>query len=245
MTQKPKVFLLHFAGGSRFSFQFLTPLLPDFDVETLELPGRGKRVSEDLLKDFNLAALDIYNQLTKKLGSSRFIIYGHSLGAYLALRVSNLLEKAGKFPAYLIVSGNAGPESEDDEKMYLLGQEEFISDLEKLGGVPPEIIRDKELFSFFEPILRADFELAESHEMANEPAVKTPIFAMMGSQEEKAGEISKWEKFTRSRFNYEILEGDHFFIHKHPGKIAGVIRNCYQGSSISLSKLSGGEQKKM
>jgi external thioesterase TEII len=232
MMQKPKVFLLHFAGGNRFSFQFLTPLLPDFDVEPLELPGRGRRIRETLLTDFDLAALDIYYQLTKKLTSSRFVIYGHSLGAYLALRVSGLLEKAGKSPAYIIVSGNAGPGNKEDKKMHLMAQEEFITDLERLGGAPPEITRNKELFSFFEPILRADFELAECHEMANEPAVQTPIFALMGSQEEKAGEIAKWKKYTRSKFNYEILEGDHFFIHKHPGRIARIIRDCYEELSL-------------
>src|SRR5579859_5869614 len=99
---KPKLFLLHFAGGNCYSFQFMSSLLNEFDVISPELPGRGKRMKEELLKDFELAALDIYEQVAKQNGASRFMIYGHSMGAYLALRVSRMLEMEGKPPAYLI-----------------------------------------------------------------------------------------------------------------------------------------------
>jgi external thioesterase TEII len=65
-------------------------------------------MAEDLLKDFDMAAQDICNQLTAKLSSDRFLIYGHSMCAYLALWIANMLEKAGKLPAHLIMSGNPG-----------------------------------------------------------------------------------------------------------------------------------------
>jgi external thioesterase TEII len=231
--RKPQLFLLHFAGGNYYSFHFMTPLLKDFDVVALELPGRGRRISEHLLKDFDLAARDIYDQITRKLTSSSFLIYGHSMGAYLALRVSNMLEKASKFPSYLIVSGNPGPGIKENKKKYLLKQEEFIKELETLGGIPKELIENEESFNFFEPILRADFEIVERNEMTMEPAVNTPLYAIMGSEEEKVEEISNWSRFTRSCFNYEILEGNHFFIHRHPQKITQIIRNCYD-NAISI-----------
>lgn len=226
--KKPQLFLLHFAGGSCYSFQFLKPLLTDFDVIPLELPGRGKRGGEMLLRDFDLAAMDIYNQLLAKLNPGYFIIYGHSLGAYMALRVTGLLERNGRHPACLIVSGNAGPGCREQTKTYLLPHDEFVNELEKLGGIPPEILANKELFNFFEPVLRADFELAECNGMDEEPAVDTPIFALMGTKEKKVTEISGWKRFTKSKFNYHVLEGDHFFIFKHPNSVADIIRNSYQ-----------------
>jgi surfactin synthase thioesterase subunit len=33
-------------------------------------------------------------------------------------------------------------------------------------------------------------------------------------------QIPNWGRFTRSGFKSQILEGGHFFIHKHPGRIA-------------------------
>jgi len=224
--KKPQLFLMHFAGGNCYSFQFMTPLLKDFETISLELPGRGRRINEPLLTDFNAAARDVYDQLTKKLSDGVFLIYGHSLGSYLALRVANMLEKAGLAPAYLIVSGNAGPGIEDRETRYSLGEEAFIDMLQELGGIPPELLKNKELLNFFMPILRADFELAEKNEMIHEPAVNAPLYAIMGNEEEEAKEIANWARFTKSTFSHEVLEGDHFFIHKHPAKVAGIIREC-------------------
>ena len=230
--EKPQLFLLHFAGGNTYSFQFMIPLLNEFDVVPLELPGRGKRIKEDLLKDFDSAATDLYNQVLKGLKSHKFLIYGHSMGACLALRVSSMLERSNKFPIHIIVSGNAGPGVKNDKIRYLLKRDDFIKELETLGGVPTELIENEELFNFFEPILRADFELLETTELLNEPVINTPIYAIMGNKELKVKEISNWAKFTKSHFNCEIMDGDHFFIQHHPEKIVQIIKNCYDYTAL-------------
>src|SRR5258708_15140581 len=232
--QQTQLFLLHFAGGNRYSFQFMLPFLQDFAVIPLELAGRGSRIGEPLLTDFDEAARDLYRQLTDKLRYPGCLIYGHSMGAYLGLRVANMLEAAGKYPAGLIVSGNAGPCIEKDRSTYHLPRADFIEELNKLGGIPPEMIENEELFSFFEPILRADMEIAEKKNMTGEPAINAPLFALMGSDEAKADKISNWSFFTQSHFNSEILKGDHFFIYKHPARIAAIIRDCCN-KSVSCS----------
>lgn len=225
---KPQLFLLHFAGGNCFSFQAMTAALNDFEVISLELPGRGRRMDEALLTDFDLAARDFYDQISRRLTAPVFLIYGHSMGAYLALRVTHMLESSGKTPEYLIVSGNPGPGVRDNKKRYLLTGDAFVSELKKLGGVPEEFLMNKELFDFFEPILRADFEVSEKNALDMEPAVMAPIFAVMGSQEDNVEKISNWSRFTRSHFQYEIMEGDHFFIFQHADKIARVVRESYK-----------------
>lgn len=185
-------------------------------------------MTEKLLKDFDLAARDIYDQLVNKLSNTVFLIYGHSMGAYLALRVTAMLEEAGKQPAYLIVSGNAGPGLGSSKKRHLLERESFVNELKQLGGFPLELIEDKEFFNLYEPILRADFEIAEGHDLLNEPVVGTPVHAIMGTEEEKKDQISNWGRFTRSDFSFEILKGDHFFIHKQEQRMADIITDCYR-----------------
>jgi len=235
--QKPQLFLLHFAGGNCYSFQFMTSLLNSFQAIPLELPGRGKRIGEPLLKDFDLAAGDIYDQITRRLISVPFLIYGHSLGAYLALRVAGMLERSGRHPVHVIVSGNAGPDiGEDKRRTYELGKESFIKELKRLGGIPAELIENAELFDFFDPILRADFEVAENNGMGDKHAINSPIYAMMGSREERGKDIANWARFTRGRFRHEILEGDHFFIHNHSLRIAKVIWDCFEHSALINEK---------
>jgi surfactin synthase thioesterase subunit len=227
--KKNQLFLLHFAGGNCYSYDFLRPLLKDLEVIALELPGRGKRVREGLLRNFDQAALDLYHQLTGRLTASTYLIYGHSLGAYLALRVCGMLEKAGERPAYLIVSGNPGPGIARDynyRQKYLMDRDALRDELKRLGGMPGELMNNAESFNYFEPILRADFEIAETSQMGHEPPVTTPLHAIMGSEEEKTGLITNWGRFTRSRFGYELIEGDHFFIHAHPDQLARIIHRC-------------------
>ncbi|WP_343672292.1 alpha/beta fold hydrolase [Chitinophaga sp.] len=225
---KPQLFLFHFAGGNRYSFQFIAPLLTDFEVIPLELPGRGRRMDESLLTRFEAAAKDIYHQVSQRVNGNNVVLYGHSLGAYIAFKICGLLENDGIFPTSLVVSGNPGPGAKEMKNRHLMEQEEFIKELKMLGGVPEEFLNEPELFSLFEPILRADFELAEKNGLENEAPVKAPLFAMMGEQEEGIEKIANWGRFSSSRFDHELLEGDHFFIYKHPQRIADIIRYCYQ-----------------
>lgn len=224
--KKRQLILLHFAGGNHYSFQFLLPWLKDFHVLVPELPGRGRRHGEELLRDFDLAAADIFRQVIRWLDTSPFIIYGHSMGAYLALKVANLLEQTGRCAGYIVVSGNAGPGIRDGKNRHLLQGHAFIRELECLGGVPREVLDDKELFSFFEPVLRADFELAEMNALEQEPPSGAPLYALMGSIESRTDKIANWGRFTRRKFNSEIWEGDHFFIHNYPDRLAALFLDC-------------------
>jgi external thioesterase TEII len=225
--KKAQLFLLHFAGGNCYSFQFLAPFLSQFNVIPLELPGRGRRMKEALLSDFADAAKDLYAQILPKLDTSPFMIYGHSMGAYLAIHIARMLEEAGKFPLHVIVSGNAGPGVRHNRKIHLLERTEFIEELVQLGGIPQEVIDNEELFDMLEPVLRADFEIAEAANMIFEP-VQAPVFAMMGSEEEHVDQIANWGRFSLGRFQYNVLDGDHFFIHRHAQRMAGVINDCYR-----------------
>jgi len=205
----------------------MLPFLKDFDVIPLELPGRGKRIQEDLVKKFDIAADDLYNQMITKLRSGQFLIYGHSMGSYLGLRIANMLAKVNRYPSCMVLSGNAGPGIDKREKRYLLAHERFMEELKRLGGVPREVYDHEELLNFLLPILRADFEIAEENGLECEPAVNVPIFAIMGDEEDYVNEISNWKRFTYSRFDYKVLSGGHFFIFNHPCEIANIIKKSF------------------
>lgn len=225
---KPQLFLIHFAGGNCYSFQFMKAELSAFEVIPVELPGRGKRMQESLLLEFDAAAADVYAQVLKHLRAPVFVIYGHSMGAYLALRVTNMLEKKGLYAAALVASGNAGPGIRESGHVmrHLMPHEEFITELRSIGGVPDELLINEELFSFYEPVLRADFRISETSNMNGEPAVSCPVYALMGTEEEQTEKITNWANYTNAGFRHEILEGNHFFIHRHSSRIAAVITGC-------------------
>ncbi|MFC0516387.1 thioesterase II family protein [Mucilaginibacter angelicae] len=224
--KKTKLFLLHYAGGSVYSFQKFRPYLDDFEVIPIELPGRGKRISEELISDFEKAAQDVFDQISRLLSPGGFLIYGHSMGAYLALKVCSMLEQINRSPAYLIVSGNPGPGGSIKKNRYLFNPPEFLNEIRNLGGASEDFLSNKELLDFFEPILRADFEVAERNEVELVPPVRSSLHAIMGNEEEFVDRIENWNRFTQSDFSYDILEGGHFFIDNHPEKVSAIIKSC-------------------
>lgn len=229
---KPTVFMLHFAGGNCYSFNAINPFLKDFDLVAPELPGRGIRMNEILLRDFESAAEDLLWQILNKSHAAQYLIFGHSMGASMAVKLAAMLENMGQPPLAIVVSGNAGPGTGKKEKTYLLNHSGFRMALEKLGGISEQIFEHEELFGFFEPILRADFEIIQKDPLQIK-SVNTPIYAVMGSQEDTVSEIHNWRKFTTADFDYEVLPGNHFFLFDHCERIAEIIKECYNKYKLS------------
>lgn len=229
--QRHQLFLLHFAGGSRYSFDFLKQHLgTHIDFLPLEIPGRGKRFKEALLKNKSEAVQDYCRQIKTLRNKQPYIIYGHSMGATLGLNIVAELEKENDAPVHLILSGNSGPGikeyigEKELPKRHSMNDIEFKAELRRLGGVPEEVLENSELYDLFSPIMRADFEILEKGENTeNGLMIHTPIYAMMGSEESTKDHIGNWKKFTTKKFTSEIVSGNHFFINEHPEKIAEVI----------------------
>lgn len=222
---RPQLFLFHFAGGNKYSYTFLTPFLKNkFECIRLELPGRGNRFGQPLLNSKKAAIEDYYNQILSHLTGAPFVLFGHSMGAVLTFEIASRLEKENKAPKAIIVTGNAGPNIERKEIRYNLSDEDFINALAKLGGTPSEVIDNKELFQLFNPILCADFEVVENPDIpvANKLEV-TPIYAMMGKDEENADSIDNWMFYSEKEVSTQVLDGGHFFIHDHPETLAQKI----------------------
>lgn len=222
---KKKLYLIPFAGGNCYSLTFLEEELSTiFELQYLELPGRGKRMNEGLLYDVEEAVEDYYYQIKDSISIKQDIyIYGHSLGAVMTLRVAKKIEDDGLKIKTLFVSGCSRLVPRKTPN-YNLNKTEFKSELRKLGGVPDEILKDESIFSFFEPTLRADFQIIESKPFFSKHfKVSSPIFSMMGSEENGVNQITNWEILTLSEFKYKVFYGGHFFIYDHKKNIANTI----------------------
>lgn len=227
-----QLFLFHFAGGSSYSFDFMRPFLTEFEILPLELPGRGNRIREKLIENFEDAANDFVNRILRLLKGGNFVFYGHSLGALFAFRVCQLLENRNILPQYIVVSGNAGPGIALDKDLNELEKEDFISELIKLGGIPAEIAEEPEIIDFFLPILRADFEMANKETFKIEGGINTPIYALMGNEEETSNEIENWKNYTIGDFQSRIVKGNHFFIYEQVETVATAIK-LFKAASVN------------
>ncbi|NOQ70404.1 MAG: thioesterase [Crocinitomix sp.] len=225
-TKKTQLFLLHFAGGNCYSYQFLRENFSnEFDFIPLELPGRGKRLAEPLIKSRIEAIDDYFFQIKELRNEQPFVVYGHSMGASLGLEVVKELEKIAELPNAFIASGNAGPGTGDNKSRYLMNDEDLKTELRRLGGVPEEVLSNQELCDFFIPIIKADFEVIEKvDQISSQKKIKTPIYAMMGDEEDTVSKIGNWKNYAEEIFDYKIFSGNHFFIHEHKEELFDLIK---------------------
>ena len=228
--------MLHFAGGNCYSYQAFLEHLQAFHVVRLELPGRGKRSKEPFINDSQQAVKDILGQILKASDLSNYVIYGHSMGAILGHRVAGLLAQLLLAPRCLIVTGNPGPGivEQKSTRLFDLPREAFIEEIRQLGGTAEALFQETEVFNYFEPILRADFQIVENGQMQPAPVLPLPIFAAMGDAEPLSDQIEAWAAYTTAEFQSKIFSGHHFFINDDPQGVCRFIHDAYDYSK-SLS----------
>lgn len=234
-----QVFLLHYAGGNSYSYNFLKQELSEqgVGVYALELPGRGRRLNENFIVNKQEAVNDYVQQIKKIRNESPYLIFGHSMGGTLGFSVVKCMEDLQDSPVCLIVSGNPGPGLEEADVhgqaikkklRHLLSDNELKKELISLGGTPAEILGNKAVYDFYSPIIRADFELLEKDTFTERDVkIESSIIAMMGEEEEMVNSIDNWGNFTQGSFISKIFPGKHFFIYQHATELAATIMNCF------------------
>lgn len=225
-----QLFLLPFAGGNRYSYDFLLRQMDTnlIDSHPLELPGRGGRIDEKLIFNLEEAIADYLQQIQDRRTNDPYLIFGHSMGAVLGFQIVMKLEAEGDVPMVFIASGNSGPRLRPPEghgeKLGTLTDEQLKAKLRKLGGISEKILGQPEIFDFFKTAIKADFAILDEEIFYENqiPKIQAPIHAMMGREEEKVALIGNWQYFTSAEFTYNIMDGNHFFIHHHPQEIISV-----------------------
>lgn len=226
IKSKKILFTIPFAGGNKYSFnKFDKYLKDDFVIYNLELAGRGDRISESLMSDLYEIRDDLFSQIKDKI-AGEYVIYGHSLGGLLAYLVTLLLEEKNlPLPSKLVISGKANPSIKPKVIRHNLPRDSFIDSIKKLGGVPSEFFDHHELFEFFEPILRADFQAAEDFDFKENSKISSKISVLYGSDEHFSRKKAlKWKDYTSQDFKFIELKGGHFFIFDHAKDVCNIIK---------------------
>lgn len=227
MKESKVLFIIPYAGGSSYS---MNGLFKGFDrgcaICMLEPPGRGKRTDEPLINNINDLVDDLFQIMEPTIEKyDQFYIYGHSMGALLSyLLCHKFIALKKKQPLHLFISGCGGPSEREEKEKHLLPSKEFRESLVKYGGITKDVLDNDKLMDFFEPILRADFEVVERYVYKERPKLKIPITGFFGTDEDiSTEEINLWNKETDKPFEIFEYPGNHFFIFEHSSEISSVL----------------------
>jgi surfactin synthase thioesterase subunit len=225
--QKINLYCFPFAGGSKYSYsEFIKKAPAHFNVISLDLPGRGTRFKERLLTNIKLMADDLFNQIRADLHRP-YIFYGHSMGTLLSYLVSKKIEAENlNKPLFLFLTGCGSPGMSfpREKNRYLLPKKEFIEKLKSYGGSPDQILEDENLLSYFEPILRADFQAVDTYQHDLDNLLNIPITIITGTEESVTQEEAEaWKDETTREVEVYQFPGKHFFIYNYIERILEMI----------------------
>jgi surfactin synthase thioesterase subunit len=224
-----QLFCLPYAGASAAVYRTWGELVgPEVEVLSAQLPGRGWRLREAPASDLVLLARQVAEAIAAR-ADRPFAVFGHSMGAWLGLEVVRSLEAVGRAPLLFFASGRQAPlHGCTQPPMSHLDDEAFVGEVQtRYGGIPAELLAERELLALLLPALRADIELLERHEHAPDAPIRTPIHAVVGDTDPvvSRAEMEAWALETSGDFRLTELRGGHFYFQQDPSALLSLIRD--------------------
>ena len=201
-----------------------------YDVELMELPGRGLRAKEQPYADMEELIADVYAKVCEIKGDSDFAFFGHSFGVLILFELcKRIIADKGKEPEFIFVLGNRPPCLPAEHFYGHLSDEEFMDSLISFGGINEILAQNRDAMRYFLRIIRSDFNMIEQFECKKPDApFNFDIYAFGGMDDNTFTRdlIFEWKKYTTKNCTIELYEGDHFFIDANSDKIAEVMNNA-------------------
>lgn len=229
---KIKLFCLPHAGGSSSIYYSWNKYIDKskYELIPIEYAGHGIKLDENLNYLFDNLVNDVYNEILRSIKKdTKYIIFGHSMGAYIAFEVERKIEKKYEQKAFhMIFSGVDAPcYWNRNKKIASLSDAEFIEQIQTFGGINDEIINSPELMKIILPILKADFYVIESmHEYQEEFLINASSTIMNGKNDRyKKENIEHWQCFSNKACTIKYYNGGHFFINDNAKLICEYINS--------------------
>lgn len=215
--EKTKLFCIPYAGGSAAVYRdWHKKIHSSIEVIPVELAGRGLRIKEGLYRDFEEATEDICEFIRKNSRGSSYSIFGHSMGGWLAMEVADVFAERGEsLPDNLFISAACPPhKTPHNEKVHLMEDEEFRRYIAHGGGTSKLITEDRDAFSFFAPIIRADYKILENFVPTKTiRKLNCRMTVFRGTDDIYSSEdMELWEHYVKEECNHISIKGKHFFI---------------------------------
>lgn len=224
-----QLFCFTYAGGSASNFIPISKLLSsNIEVIAIQLPGRASRFVEPAYTCMTKLVDDLVPAFME-FNSKPYAVLGHSLGARIGFQLVNALYERGYAqPQHFFASGSRGPDCKSlYTNIFELPDKAFVEKITRLGGIPSAVLENKELMELITPLLKADFQLADTYRYLGQSEFSCPITTFSGTKDEgiQEADVDTWGNYFTGDYQHFTINGGHFFIDSNPSTIVDVINN--------------------
>ncbi len=221
-----KLFYLPHAGGAATSMYKWSGELKSFvEPIAIELSGRGSRYDKEQYSGFMDAVQDIFEIFKENVGDDDYVLVGHSMGATLIYELYYKILSSGlKLPIHMFFSGSKPPHTRlENEKIHMLGDDLFLREIKKFGGLSDEMLNIGKFKKIFTPLLKEDYRILEDYKTSEKISkIECNISVMYGNEDLSYEEVSGWGRLANVCV-YEEFNGGHFYLYDNPLKFASYI----------------------
>ncbi|MDF3287925.1 thioesterase II family protein [Streptomyces silvisoli] len=203
------------AGGCASFFRSWQSLLPSARVCAVQYPGREERIAEPTAASLLELAETVAEEILAD--SARYsVLFGHSMGAYVAFEVAHHLLLAGAAVPTLVVSSAAAPALRPPVPFE--SSDEVLAYLERYEPLSDEIRQDSELLDLILDYIKDDLRLVAEYREHIGKRIDARLVAVVGADDvpEIRSRFTAWQQHTEAEFVPVVNPGGHFYLRTDP-----------------------------
>jgi len=224
-----RLYCFSYACGGASAFEAWSERLdPRIEVCRLQLPGRETRRTEQPLVRLDLV-YRLFEEIARRGNTTPFAFFGYCMGGRIAIAVArHLRRKQLALPSAMFVAAAREPGQirHKDIPKYELSDDDMLRYAAKFCDIPSHVFNDPHRLRRLLTLMRADIELSDTIEFAQEAPFSFPLTVFGGREDAavRAEHLLPWKDHSTGPFTLQLLDGPHMFIDTQCDAILAQVR---------------------
>lgn len=213
-----RLICLGYCGGSTRSFGSWARCLDErSELAIVCYPGRDGRFAEPFAPDWAALAADATDAVSAVIDRP-YVLFGHSMGGWMAFDVATRLERAGlRCPDLVVISACNAPDRGVTERDRFISDDrsddEVIGWMRGSATVPEDVLADPDLAQMAIDLVRADARVRDSYRYDDTGGTRLPVHVLYGAEDVVIDPAAPaaWGGVCHGPFALTVLPGGHFY----------------------------------